>query len=346
MSHEIETMAYAGATPWHGLGEYVTDDLSIEQWLRKAEIDWNVEKVPMFTQLPTGEFIPAKGSFALRRDSDNSVLDVVGHQYNPIQNSEAVEFFREFADAAEIRIETLGSLQGGRRVWALARLQEDFRVGGDILHSYVLLSNPHIHGETFRIFSTPVRVVCMNTLRQAIKAQGGYYLNHKREFNVHERNEARRVTGLALAHQRSIAARMTRLAEVQYTERDLLKFVAAISDTKVKEAPPVDSLIDITQASPEVIDAVLKSVEIASFSEADLNRPGKAILEAVFNSPGANQPEARGTWYGALNGVTYYFDHEAGRGADSRLTSAWFGAGAVKKDKALVLAEQFAGVTK
>ena len=28
MSHNVETMAYAGETPWHGLGTKVSNDLS------------------------------------------------------------------------------------------------------------------------------------------------------------------------------------------------------------------------------------------------------------------------------------------------------------------------------
>ena len=41
MSHEVETMAYAGELPWHGLGEKVSNDLSPQQMMRKADCDWH-----------------------------------------------------------------------------------------------------------------------------------------------------------------------------------------------------------------------------------------------------------------------------------------------------------------
>ena len=48
MSHEVETMAYAGQTPWHGLGELVPADLSPIQMLEKAGLDWSVEKRDLY----------------------------------------------------------------------------------------------------------------------------------------------------------------------------------------------------------------------------------------------------------------------------------------------------------
>ena len=44
MAHEVETMAYAGAVPWHGLGFKVNDDLSPQEMMQAAKCDWRVEK--------------------------------------------------------------------------------------------------------------------------------------------------------------------------------------------------------------------------------------------------------------------------------------------------------------
>ena len=40
MSHEIETMAYAGEVPWHGLGEPVTNDMSPADMMKAAGLHW------------------------------------------------------------------------------------------------------------------------------------------------------------------------------------------------------------------------------------------------------------------------------------------------------------------
>jgi hypothetical protein len=63
MSHMVETMAYAGETPWHGLGVHVEENLSVKDMMKAAEIDWGVAKSPMFYDV-NGEVINS-GKFAL-----------------------------------------------------------------------------------------------------------------------------------------------------------------------------------------------------------------------------------------------------------------------------------------
>ena len=49
MAHNIETMAYAGEVPWHGLGVQVGSDLTPEEMLKQANLDWSVSKRNIFT---------------------------------------------------------------------------------------------------------------------------------------------------------------------------------------------------------------------------------------------------------------------------------------------------------
>ena len=44
----VETMAYAGELPWHGLGTKVPQDLSTDEFIKQAGLDWTVSKKPMF----------------------------------------------------------------------------------------------------------------------------------------------------------------------------------------------------------------------------------------------------------------------------------------------------------
>ena len=48
MAHMVETMAYAGELPWHGLGVKVKDDISVDDMLVEAGLDWRVAKIPSF----------------------------------------------------------------------------------------------------------------------------------------------------------------------------------------------------------------------------------------------------------------------------------------------------------
>ena len=72
MVDAVETMAYAGEVPWHGLGTKVSDDLTPNQIMVKAGLDWSVEKVPTYAKV--GETEVLTGQEALVRSSDNKAV--------------------------------------------------------------------------------------------------------------------------------------------------------------------------------------------------------------------------------------------------------------------------------
>jgi hypothetical protein len=94
MSHEIEMvngvaqMAYAGELPWHGLGQQVSDDITTDGMMEAAGLDWSVTKQPMYYMDDLGEMGEVPGKSALVRSSDNKVMDIVGQDWNPVQNAE------------------------------------------------------------------------------------------------------------------------------------------------------------------------------------------------------------------------------------------------------------------
>ncbi len=62
--------------------------------------------------------------------------------------------------------------------------------------------------------------------------------------------------------------------------------------------------------------------------------------DVLDTQPGAEF--ARGTWWSALNAVTYVTDHQLGRAGDTRLNSIWYGANRTKKIEAVKKAVEFA----
>ena len=42
--HMVETMAYVGQKPWHGLGNKLARQQSIEVWKQQAGMDWQIEE--------------------------------------------------------------------------------------------------------------------------------------------------------------------------------------------------------------------------------------------------------------------------------------------------------------
>ena len=182
MSALVETMAYAGEVPWHGLGTKVPHDISTDEMLKQSGLNWSVEKQPTFTinQVPTG-------SFALVRNTDNKVLaPSVGQNWNPVQNKEAFDFFAEYVESGDLEMHTAGSLMDGKMVWALAKVKQGFELfKGDEVENYMLFSNPHQFGKSIDIRMTPIRVVCNNTLTLSLSTDSDSMVkvNHRREFN-------------------------------------------------------------------------------------------------------------------------------------------------------------------
>ena len=72
----------------------------------------------------------------------------------------------------------------------------------------------------------------------------------------------------------------------------------------------------------------------------NIGKNAKKAFELLETQPGAEF--ARGSWWQAFNSVTYLTDHVAGRTADGRMTSAWYGANQVKKKRAAELAVEMA----
>jgi hypothetical protein len=70
-------------------------------------------------------------------------------------------------------------------------------------------------------------------------------------------------------------------------------------------------------------------------------RTAVAVREAIETSPGAELKSARGTWWGALNGLTYTVDHKRSSNGNA-LHSAWFGTGAALKREGLEKALEYA----
>lgn len=320
MTSAVEKMAYAGAVPWHGLGNPVAHNLSAEAMRKAAGQDYTVSKRALayadregkkFIELPK-----ETKKFALVRDSDDKVLSFVGSVYRPVQTSQVFAFFHDFVKEAKMKMETAGSLWGGKYVWCLARVVgQDFELGTgkgqkDEMRNYLLLLAPFEHGKALIMQWTSVRVVCWNTLCMALgaslKGKGhAFRMAHTKDFEV-EKEEAKRVLGLIMTQSKEF--------------KDASEFLAKKKITKEK--------------TDKFFLDVLKSEEDAKRTP-NMMPKFKAALE---HAPGATLVSAKGTWWGALNAVTYVIDHESGKSRDTALKNAWLGALSNVKREALKLA--------
>lgn len=318
MAHELEmvngkaSMAYAksGGTPWHNLGVAVDDNLSPQEMLQVANLDWMVEAVETYADYE-GKKVPT-GTKALIRDVDGKVLAPhIGTDWNPVQNHEAFAFFNDFVNEGDATMETAGSLKDGRLVWAMAKLSESFELfNGDRVESYLLFTNPHQYGKCIDIRFTPIRVVCNNTLTLSLKGKSDLMVkvNHAREFNA-----------------------------------DLVKQTLGVANKKMTDYKEAAQFLGKKKMKMDDYSEYLQKlfpITGQNKKNKELSRPAQTVMSILESQPGAEFAE--GSWWQGFNSATYYIDHLAGNSADTRLQSAWYGSNRQKKVDALNMALEMA----
>ena len=58
MTHLIDTMAYTGQTPWHGLGNVLPPQQSLDIWLQAAGMNWTIEQSDVMFNVASNVSIP------------------------------------------------------------------------------------------------------------------------------------------------------------------------------------------------------------------------------------------------------------------------------------------------
>lgn len=313
MSHAIEIkdgrvmMAYRknGGLPWHGLGVALEDNATPDEMMKAAGLDWDVVKIPTSYEF-NGQSIES-GEQVLVRATDGHKLTTVSAGWEPVQNSEAFQFFDDFVKIGSMKMESAGSLKEGRVVWAQANLNDGFKLfGDDEVKGYLLFSNPHQYGASVNVTFTSVRTVCQNTLTLALGQAG------QRRVNVNHRNKfdpgrVKQLMGLADAKMQNYKEVAVFLGSKKITKDQAKEYFAELFGTTEKN---------------------------------ELTRNGRIALTAVDQQPGADF--AKGTFWQTFNAVTFCTNHVFGRSNDARMASVWYGEADKLNTKALNLALKMA----
>lgn len=312
MAHNIEirngraSIAYAGATPWHRLGQAVAGAFDAETALKNAGLDFTVEKIGLKTI--DGDVIPNR--FALRRTDTRDALGIVTDFYRPLQNREAFAFFDAIFGKDAACYEVAGVLGKGEKVWLLAKLPGDFRVAGDdVVGKYLLLTNGHDTNEPVRAKFTPIRVVCQNTLNAALANQA---------------NEVRVQHIGAVKDKLDLAGKLLKNAGLYFDEVQTVFRGFSKHGLKAKALRTyVTRVIVGDEANPD---------EISAPASKAINR----IEELHETGRGHDLKHVRGTLWGAYNAITEWVDHD--KTTDSLAYMAQ-GRGSELKQRAFTVAQ-------
>ena len=223
MSANVETMFYTRTKPWHGMGTCVEEAPDSKEALRVSGLDWNVIQQPIQTNNGLG--IP--GYRANIRESDRSVLGVVSDRYKVVQNRDAFSFTDALLGEG-VTYETAGSLQGGKKIWLLAKLPEKYVIGEDEINPYLVFMNTHDGTGSIKVAMTPIRVVCQNTLNLALEtAQRSWAVKHIGE-PTQRLQDARNTLFYASSYMRELESCVAELSAKKLADQQVYDYINAL----------------------------------------------------------------------------------------------------------------------
>jgi len=308
--HLVETMAYAGEKPWHGLGNKLAPQQSIDTWKQQAGMDWQIEASEV-RYISGNNHMGVINAFpeqkVLYRSDSKVPLAVVSKRFQVVQPGEILEFYRDLTAVNGFELETAGVLREGRKFWALAKTGQSTTLKGrDKVDGYLLLATACDGTLATTAQFTSVRVVCNNTLSIALgNASSAIKVPHRSQFDP---EAIKRQLGITVSSWDGFVARMKALVE-----------------------RPVD---------PDTVEGLLRRVLTYAAPEGKtvvVNEQALATVRSLYEGGGrgALMASSRGTAWGLVNSVTEFIDHHRrARSEDHRRDAAWFGQGAQIKQRA------------
>jgi hypothetical protein len=312
MAHELTThvdgrveFAYLASdgTPWHGLGQALEDGTSLDAWRVAAGMDWKIKRgIVRYNTSFEGNQQELPDQHVLFRSDTKAPLGVVSKRYQVVQPGEVVEFFRDIARAGGLELSAAGTIYGGKRFWATAKIGEAAPTSvADTIGGYILISTSADGSLATEVRRTTVRTVCKNTLAMALGDQASVRVTHKSVFDP---DQVKEFMGLNTAAWDAFRHNVTRLANIELLEEEAGVITAGVlgNGEKVRETAGFKKVLSL-------------------FS-------GEGM--------GAQMDGVMGTRWGLLNAFTEYSDHWArARSDENRFVSSQWGAGADLKQRAL-----------
>ncbi len=283
-------MEWKNAVPWNGLGMEVSGKLSPREMVHLLKLDFETERVP-------------------------------SNRPKSYANQETFQFFKAFSEHGEAVLETIGILDGGRILWALADLKAGFTLQeADSLKPCLLFASRNESRDRVEVHFVALRPAAGILIPVASKARTSFKNICRKPFKVqfpfisHDTN---RFDDLMIKKTREAVA----------LGREALEAFAADAETLA------DKTVDADTAR-----RYMQEVFQADAADKSADKKIRTAIEAIENAPGQDLKPAHGTAWGLLNAAVYTIDHCLGGSADARLRLGWFGPNAKIKKRALELA--------
>ena len=260
--------------------------MTVKEILSASQLDWEVEKVPLYSQCPESHFNmhgnwSESGYYGIRRKDNLEILGVCTKQYQETQNEQMIERAMQIADQVnfDCKFSKAFAVNGGRKIFAefevpITNIAE---TTGYKNYIYVVDSNDGSIGLSYGISNTVLS--CANQLY--LFASKGNTVKHTKNININADEIAGRL------HQK------------------LMNFDQAVAYVKNRHID--DGLVR------DFVRRVMKlPVHIHSEEYNDdkiVSKKTKNKVDKLLDCIAKETTEKGDTGWGLLNGVTYYTNH-------------------------------------
>lgn len=293
------------------------EGLSLEEATNRAGMNWTVSKRPIHVMSDTDDNLYTTNKFfATTRDDTNTILGIVGPDYQVVQNEELSYMCRRL-QVGDVKIETAGILDGGRRVFIQMR-GNAFDVGPkrDTNIPMTLFTNGHDGQWPLSSLPTSIRVICQNTLNMALAGgrKNGMIISIKHTGNMQDRLEGM-IQAIENWKERThdFQAKAESLARKEVNTEFVQNFWTQI----------------YSDMFGEIHENPMNEVQNED------NKDAKSTLTKWTNTFDSEVKLSGANLWTAMNAVTYWLDHQqiyrGEKKNENRFTDTLFGTGAKEK---------------
>jgi phage/plasmid-like protein (TIGR03299 family) len=269
------------------------------------DLNWTVSQRPLFFQRSNGTTAEWPDRVAVVRDDNEVCLGSVSANYETVQNKDLLSLIQPMVDEGVLEIQNMGYLNNGARVFAQARVNEEFQVIGENYKAYITLLNGHVGNASVAIGPTATRVICGNTFAMAYSDLSEKY---RHQAGVNERV-------------------LESTAVINYVNGAMKKY-----------SEYVDQLATTTCTATQFKNAV---EAIYQKDTSKMRDSFVSQLNGLFYSGRGNEGK---TFYDAFNAVTEYASNYSRKSVAGRFNYSNFGQGARINQRAMRVLTEMAAV--
>ena len=334
--------AYDNGAPWWETEDMVAQRMpktaTPQEWANKVFGEgYHVMRRPMYFRDPDGRQVKITNRQVLIRSDNYEPLCVgVSNAYHLHQVATVVDASTLLFNDYGVPVSTMGSLQGGRKIWIMGSTKESKIVAGEHVTDYILLTSPYDLTGTSDVAFVRVQVVCNNTYTLALQnADDVFRFSHRYEYDPE--TVVGDLSSLFDANK-AMDNEQEILASKTVTKDDLNEFFFRVV-LKVGTDANIDTEFKSLQD---------KDKEDKGDRAVKVHDTVALIIDSYNKGPGGvshkdSVPSRVLTYHGATQAVNHMVDHKmlvtkAGKSKANRFNRTFLGDGAKMKRQAHALA--------